>query len=104
VVSSFPDKDLTAEIRLSPNDRFVYVSDRGANTMTIFLQNPRTGTLSIVQHVSAGGKFPVIRGQVIRGQTGLAICGGKWKAVADFLSVLYPAVLPNSRLATKVDD
>ena len=69
VVSSFPDKDLAAEIRLSPNDRFVYVSDRGANTMTIFLRNPRTGMLSIVEHVSAGGKFPVIRGQVIDGLT-----------------------------------
>ena len=69
MVSNFPDKDLTAEIGLSPNDRFVYVSDRGVNTMTIFLRNPRTGTLSMMQHVGAGGKFPVIRGQVIRGQT-----------------------------------
>jgi hypothetical protein len=29
---------------------------------------------------------------MIRGQTGLALCGGKCKAVADFLSVLYLAV------------
>jgi hypothetical protein len=34
----------------------------------------------------------VIRGQVIDGQTRLALCGGKCKAVADFLSVLYLAV------------
>jgi 6-phosphogluconolactonase (cycloisomerase 2 family) len=67
VVSSFPDKDLRAEIRLSPNDRFVYVRDRGVNTMTMVLRNPRTGTLSIVQHVIAGGKLPVIRGQVRAG-------------------------------------
>ena len=29
---------------------------------------------------------------VIRGQTGLALCGGRCKVVAEFLSVLYLAV------------
>jgi hypothetical protein len=31
---------------------------------------------------------------VICGQTGLALCGGKCKAVADFLLVLYPTIPP----------
>ena len=33
--------------------------------MTIFLRTLEAGTLSVVEHVSARGKFPVIRGQTL---------------------------------------
>ena len=49
-----------AEIRLSPNGRFVYVSLRGdQNSIVQFAVNSRDGTLAFVDRVPTGGERPM---------------------------------------------
>ena len=47
-----------AEIALSPDGKFVYSSNRGADNLAIFAVSPRDHTLSLVGHQSTGGKVP----------------------------------------------
>ena len=47
-----------AEVRLDPTGRFLYASNRGANTLAVFSVNPDSGQLTPVQQVSTEGKFP----------------------------------------------
>ena len=48
----------TAEVRVHPNGKFVYVSNRGHNTIAIFRFNQKNGKLKAVGHVSTGGETP----------------------------------------------
>jgi 6-phosphogluconolactonase len=48
----------TAEIRIHPNGRFVYGSNRGHDSLAVFARNPADGTLSRLQIVPAGGAHP----------------------------------------------
>lgn len=48
----------TAEIRVSPDDRFVYVSNRGHNSITVFGIDDVTGELESEQTVSTNGEIP----------------------------------------------
>ncbi len=48
----------TAEVRVHPNGRFVYVSNRGHDTIAIFKFNQKNGKLKAAGHVSTGGKTP----------------------------------------------
>ncbi|MBX3413161.1 MAG: lactonase family protein [Pirellulales bacterium] len=48
----------TAEIRVHPNGRFVYVSNRGHNSLAIFEVDASSGRLSPRGHASSGGKIP----------------------------------------------
>lgn len=48
----------TAEVRVHPNGKFVYVSNRGHNTIAIFKFNRKAGKLKAIGHVSTGGKTP----------------------------------------------
>ena len=56
--ADFAGDNLCAEIRLHPNGRFVYGSNRGHDSLVVFARDPERGTLSFVQHVSSGGKHP----------------------------------------------
>lgn len=56
--AGFAGDNLCAEIRLHPNGRFVYGSNRGHDSLVVFARDPERGTLSLVQHVSSGGKHP----------------------------------------------
>lgn len=47
-----------AEIRVHPNDRFVYASNRGHDSLTVFARNSHTGELTFVQNIPAGGAIP----------------------------------------------
>ena len=47
-----------SEIKLSPDARFLYVSNRGDNSLAIFSVDPKDGTLTRTGLVPTGGKFP----------------------------------------------
>ena len=61
-VSTLPDgyaePSTAAELRLDPSGRFLYASNRGANTLAVFSVNADTGQLTPVEQVSTEGKFP----------------------------------------------
>ncbi|OLL31565.1 6-phosphogluconolactonase [Burkholderia sp. SRS-W-2-2016] len=63
-----------AEIALSHDGRFVYVENRGENSLVVYRVNPHTGELSLLQRVSSGGEKP----------WGFGIdATGKWLLVAN---------------------
>lgn len=55
---SFEGVKSGAEVVLSHDGRFVYVADRGENTLLIYRVQPDTGELSLVQRASSGGERP----------------------------------------------
>lgn len=46
-----------AEIRITPDGRFVYVSNRGHDSIAIFSVDQETGKLTLVGHEPTRGKF-----------------------------------------------
>jgi 6-phosphogluconolactonase len=48
----------TAEVTVHPDGRFVYVSNRGHDSIAIFAADPSDGTFEPVGHVSTGGQTP----------------------------------------------
>lgn len=48
----------TAEIAVSPDGKFVYVSNRGHNSIAGFAINQDTGKLKAIGHTSTGGEIP----------------------------------------------
>lgn len=48
----------TAETQVHPSGRFVYVSNRGHNSVAVFSVDQATGMLTAVGHQSTGGKVP----------------------------------------------
>ena len=61
-VSTLPDgftgQNLGAEIMVAPSGRFVYVSNRGHDSVAIFAVDHDTGQLSLVGHESTQGRGP----------------------------------------------
>ena len=61
-VSTLPDEfketNITAEIRLHPNGRFVYGSNRGHDSIAVFSVAPKFGELNAVEIVKTGGRTP----------------------------------------------
>ncbi len=51
------DPDRAAEIRLHPNGKFVYASNRGHDSIAVFLVNA-DGTLKLVELTPSGGQHP----------------------------------------------
>lgn len=47
-----------AEILLHPSGRFVYVSVRGHDSVSVFAVDPASGNLSLIQNLSSGGNAP----------------------------------------------
>ncbi|MBS0630899.1 MAG: lactonase family protein [Verrucomicrobia bacterium] len=47
-----------AEVRVHPNGRFVYGSDRTISSIAVFAVDPATGKLSLVEITPTGGKSP----------------------------------------------
>lgn len=56
--ADFHGENTCAEIRLHPNGRFVYGSNRGHDSLAVFARDPEHGTLSLVQILPCGGKHP----------------------------------------------
>ena len=47
-----------AEIMMHPSGKFLYVSNRGYDSIAVFSIEQRTGELNLIQHVSTQGKTP----------------------------------------------
>ena len=56
--AGFTGENICAEIRLSPDGRFAYGSNRGHDSLAVFARDPAQGTLSLVEIVPTGGKHP----------------------------------------------
>ncbi len=54
----FKGENICAEVRLHPNGRFVYGSNRGHDSLVVFARDPERGTLTFVQRIPCGGKHP----------------------------------------------
>ena len=54
----FTGENTTAEIRVHPNGRFLYGSNRGHDSLAVFAIAPATGLLTPVEIVPSGGKAP----------------------------------------------
>ena len=52
------DPDRAAEIRLHPNGKFVYASNRGHDSIAVFARNPADGMLTLVEITPCGGQYP----------------------------------------------
>ena len=54
----FTGKNHSAEILIHPNGKFLYCSNRGPNTVTLFKRDMEKGTLEFVEVVASGGDSP----------------------------------------------
>ena len=61
-VSTIPlpygERSNNAEIQLSADGRFAYVSNRGHDSIAVFAVDPASGKLNVIEHVPSGGKEP----------------------------------------------
>jgi 6-phosphogluconolactonase len=55
---NFAGKNTAAQISVDSKGRFLYVSNRGDNSIGVFSINPNDGRLTVVGWVSSGGKTP----------------------------------------------
>lgn len=56
--SDFKGENDDAEIEVYPSGKFLYASNRGHDSITVFAIDPAKGTLSVVEHASTQGKTP----------------------------------------------
>ena len=56
--SKFAGESTAAEVVLSPSGKFLYGSNRGDDSIAVFGIDSKTGTLTLIEHVSTGGKTP----------------------------------------------
>ncbi|HEY8994628.1 MAG TPA: lactonase family protein, partial [Lacunisphaera sp.] len=56
--AGFAGESICAEIRLSPDERFVYGSNRGHDSLAVFARDASSGMLTLVEIVPTGGKHP----------------------------------------------
>ena len=58
IPADFHAKNASAEIDISPDGRFIYVSNRGPDSLTVFVRDRSDGRLRTLERVSCGGKTP----------------------------------------------
>lgn len=56
--ADFKGANTTAEVRVHPNGKFVYGSNRGHDSIAVFAVDAATGKISLVEIVASGGKTP----------------------------------------------
>jgi 6-phosphogluconolactonase len=56
--SEFSGRNDVAEVAVHPNGRFLYVSNRGMDSIAVFEIDPKKGTLTAIGGVPTGGKEP----------------------------------------------
>lgn len=56
--ADFQDANTAAEIGVHSNGRFLYVSNRGHDSIAVFVIDSESGKLTLVQHASSRGKTP----------------------------------------------
>ena len=52
------DTNTTAELRVHPNGRFLYGSNRGHDSLAVYAITPQSGALTLIEIVPCGGKTP----------------------------------------------
>ncbi|WP_147678461.1 lactonase family protein [Algibacter pacificus] len=55
---NFTGKSFCADIHLSKDERFIYGSNRGENSIAVFKRNRRKGTIDKIQNISVHGDWP----------------------------------------------
>lgn len=55
---NFKEKNKCADIHLSKDERFLYGSNRGENTIAVFKRNQKKGTIKKIQSISVHGDWP----------------------------------------------
>lgn len=56
--ADFSGENNSAEIALNRSGRFLYATNRGDDSLTVFSVDAEKGTLAEVQRISSGGKIP----------------------------------------------
>jgi 6-phosphogluconolactonase len=56
--AAFKDANTSAEIEAHPNGRFLYATNRGHDSIAVFVIDPITGTLTLVEHEASQGRSP----------------------------------------------
>ena len=56
--ADFKGESTTAEVQVHPSGKFLYDSNRGADSIAVFRVDARKGTLTLVDHTSTQGKVP----------------------------------------------
>jgi 6-phosphogluconolactonase len=56
--NDFQGSNSTAEVQVHPSGKFVYVSNRGHDSLAIFAVDQATGELTAAGHQPSGGKTP----------------------------------------------
>ena len=56
--ADFSGNNSTAEIRVHPSGKFVYCSNRGHDSISVFVIDEKTGKLTFVEREPSGGKTP----------------------------------------------
>ena len=56
--ADFKGENSTAEVRVHPNGKFAYVSNRGDDSIAIYEIDPATGRLKAAGHQKTGGRVP----------------------------------------------
>ena len=56
--ADFQGQNSIAELAVHPSGRFVYISNRGHNSVAVFDVDAAKGTLTLLQHQSTGGRTP----------------------------------------------
>lgn len=56
--ADFHGTSACAEIAVHPGGKYLYVSNRGHDTIAVFAIDAKTGRLTLVEHVPSGGKTP----------------------------------------------
>lgn len=84
IPSEYSGENKAAAIKLSPDGRYVYISNRGHNSIAIFAINAATGRVSFVAHADANGHWP--RDFTINHKGNLCIVANQ---KSDHLSVFY---------------
>ena len=56
--AGFSGPNSTAHVQVTPDGKFLYVSNRGHDSLAIFRIDERAGRLTIAGHTSSGGKIP----------------------------------------------
>lgn len=62
VIGTVPEEakahNTTAELTISPDGKFLYVGNRGHDTITVFAIDKKTGQLTLKENVPSGGRTP----------------------------------------------
>lgn len=56
--ADFHGENNSAEIEVNSTGTFLYASNRGHDSITVFAIEPQSGRLTVVEHVSTGGRTP----------------------------------------------